>query len=588
MRPNRNLRIRHVTVDAKESHASHGNFPNTLRSVFDEIPIRSAAEPSNEVIVGGRRSVTATIARLAHLVEELRGWQRRGLALTCGVAAGAALPPLHLLPLLVPAFTALVWLCNGSCNSKAPWRSAFAVGWWFGFGSFIAGLYWIAEALLIDPGQFGWMMPFAVFGLPALLAVFPAAVTLLLYVTGIRGVAQILLFAILWTAMEWARGHVLTGFLWNLVGYVWTVSDSVSQLAAVTGVWGLSFLTILVAAMPAILAHRTRSIRARWCAVASAAALLGGVCLGGVVRLHLAPSPDTETTVPGVKLRLVQANIAQELKWRPDQAEAILKKYLQLSTGLGFETVTDIIWPETAIPFSLWNDPGPDAGITKVVPRQGLLITGYDRITPQGQQPFRVWNSFASIDPAGHIAHVYDKHHLVPFGEFVPFRALLSIAKITEGDIDFTPGDGPRTVSLAGLPPVSPLICFEAIFPDQVVAVGDRPHWLLNVTNDAWFGSSSGPYQHFQMARMRAIEQGLPLVRVAVTGISAVIDPYGRIIKQLSLGQEGVVDAALPGALPHLTPYARLGDRVLFGLLLVTSLAAAAIWKKSRTDRIVN
>ena len=425
--------------------------------------------PHNHVIARLRSSATEAIIGYAHAIEELPSRRRRGLALTCGVAAGAALPPLHLLPLLVPAFTALVWLCNGSSNNKAPWRSAFAVGWWFGFGSFITGLYWIAEALLIDAGQFGWMTPFAVFGLPALLAVFPAAVTLLLYVTGIRGVAQILLFAVLWTAMEWARGHVLTGFPWNLVGYVWTVSDSVSQLAAVTGVWGLSFLTILAAAMPAILAHTTISIRARWCAVASAAALLGGVWLGGVVRLHLAPSPDAkETTVPGVKLRLVQANIAQELKWRPDQAEAILNKYLEWSTSLGFETVTDIIWPETAIPFSLWNDPGPRAGITKVVPRQGLLITGYDRVAPHGQQPFRVWNSLASIDSAGHIAHVYDKHHLVPFGEFVPFRALLSIAKITEGDIDFTPGDGPRTVSLAGLPPVSPLICFEAIFPDQV------------------------------------------------------------------------------------------------------------------------
>jgi apolipoprotein N-acyltransferase len=441
--------------------------------------------------------------------------------------------------------------------------------------------------LLIDPGRFGWMMPFAVFGLPALLAVFPAGVTLLLYVTGIRGWAQILLFAVLWTAMEWTRGHVLTGLPWNLVGYVWTPSASVSQLAALTGIWGLSFLTILVAAMPAILAHTTMSIRARWCALASAAALLGSVWIGGAVRLYLAPSPDAqETTVPGVKLRLVQANIAQELKWRPDQAEAILKKYLQLSTSPGFETVTDIIWPETAIPFSLWDDPAHRTAIAKVAPERGLVVTGYDHVTRPGQQPLRAWNSLASIDATGGITHVYDKHHLVPFGEFVPFHALLSIAKVTDGDTDFTAGDGPRTVNLPGLPLVSPLICFEAIFPDQVVAVGDRPHWLLNLTNDAWFGSSSGPYQHFQMARMRAIEQGLPLVRVAVTGISAVIDPYGRIIKQLALGQEGVVDAALPRALPQLTPYARLGDRVLLGLLLVTSLAATAIWKSQGIGRI--
>jgi apolipoprotein N-acyltransferase len=543
--------------------------------------------PRSHVTARRRLSVTEGIIGYAHAIEELPTGRRRGLALACGVAVTASLPPLHLLPLLVPAFTALVWLCNGSRNNKAPWRSAFAVGWWFGFGSFITGLYWIAEALLIDPGPFGWMMPFAVFGLPAVLAVFPAGVTLLLYVTGIRGGAQILLFAILWTAMEWTQGHVLTGFPWNLVGYVWTVSGAVSQLAAVTGVWGLSFLTILVAAMPAILAHTTISIRARWCAVASAAALLGSVWIGGAVRLYLAPSPHAqETIVPGVKLRLVQANIAQELKWRPDQAEAILNKYLQLSTSPGFETVTDIIWPETAIPSSLWNDPAHRTAIAKVAPERGLVVTGYDHVTRSGQQPLRVWNSLASIDATGAITHVYDKHHLVPFGEFVPFRALLSSAKVTDGDMDFTAGDGPRTVNLPGLPLVSPLICFEAIFPDQVVADGDRPHWLLNLTNDAWFGASSGPYQHFQMARMRTIEQGLPLIRVAVTGISAVIDPYGRIIKRLASGQEGVVDAALPRALPHLTPYARLGDRVLFGLLLVASLVAAAIWKSRGIGRI--
>jgi apolipoprotein N-acyltransferase len=174
--------------------------------------------PRSDVIARLRLSATEAVIGYAHAIEELPSGRRRGLALACGLAVTASLPPLHLLPLLVPAFTALVWLCNGSCNNKAPWRSAFAVGWWFGFGSFITGLYWIAEALLIDPGRFGWMMPFAVFGLPAVLAVFPAGVTLLLYVTGIRGMAQILLFAVLWTAMEWARGHVLTGFPWNLVG----------------------------------------------------------------------------------------------------------------------------------------------------------------------------------------------------------------------------------------------------------------------------------------------------------------------------------------------------------------------------------
>lgn len=486
----------------------------------------------------------------------------------------AALPPIYLLPLLVPAFTALVWLCNGSRNNRAPSRSAFAVGWWFGFGHFATGLYWIAEALLIDPAQFGWMVPFAVLGLPAVLAVFPAAATLLLYVSGTRGVAQILLFAVLWTAMEWARGHLLTGLPWNLIGYAWTASNAVSQLGALTGIWGLSFFTVLMAAMPAILTDTTISIRARWYAVALATALLPVVWTGGAVRLHLAPVADAdETTVPGVKLRLVQANIAQRLKWRPDQAEAILRRYLQLSAGPEFDGITHIIWPETAVPFSLSNDPVHRAAIGSVAPPRGFVITGYDRTSTPGQRPLRVWNSLASVDPAGRIAHTYDKHRLVPFGEFVPFRALLKIAKVTYGDIDFAAGDGPRTLDIPGLPPASPLICYEAIFPGQVVAADGRPDWLLNLTNDAWFGSSAGPYQHFQSARMRAIEQGLPLVRVAVTGISAVVDPYGRILHRLDIGQEGVLDATLPTALVP-TPYARFGDVIVLILLVVASAVA--------------
>lgn len=483
-----------------------------------------------------------------------------------GAAAALALPPLHILPLLIPAFTGLLWLLAG-CRTG---RSAVIAGWWFGFGHFVVGFYWTSNALLTDPERYAWALPFAVLGLPAVLAPFPAlAVLVTFYVRG-DTFARVLALAAAWAATEWLRGHVLTGFPWNLIGYVWTPLAPLLQITAVIGSYGLGALTVAAAAS---LACATGTGSRRFLPAGIAVLGLLALVLVGVVRL----AGDHGSAVPGVRLRLVQGAIAQHHKWLPKMRVAQVERYAALSRGAADGAPTHLIWPETATPFYLAESPDLLIALGRLVAPGGILLTGAPR--HEGGEPPRVWNSLHALDEAGRIVGTYDKHHLVPFGEYLPLRpvlARLGISKLTDGTIDFSAGRGPRTLTLAGLPPFSPLICYEAIFPDEVVAEGDpRPAWLLNVTNDSWFGDSAGPYQHFAAARVRAIEQGLPLIRAANTGISAIVDPYGRIIAELPLGHSGILDGPLPRPTKGLTPYARFGDVTALALVLLLALGAA-------------
>jgi apolipoprotein N-acyltransferase len=508
----------------------------------------------------------APLRRLALRIGGLSRGRRHLLAALLGVLATGALPPLFAVPLLVPAFTGLVWLLDGAATRGR----AFWLGWSFGAGFFASGLYWICNALLVDPVRFGWMIPFALFGLGGGLGLFTGAATWLASLPRARGMARVLLLAAAWSALEWLRGHVLTGFPWNLIATTWGLSDLTMQPAAWIGAYGLGLLTVLVAALPAVLADEAPAA-ARWRAVA--AGVLGFALVIGVGAARV-PSQATPV-VPDVLLRIVQADIAQTLKARRDLMEENLQRHIRLTTGPGFERVTAVIWPETAVPFAIGIDTAHRRALMPAIPAHGLLLTGVVRVERGPGVPFRFFNSLAVLDHAGDIVGTYDKHHLVPFGEYVPFhlRALFDLSKITPGSADFSAGPGPATLAIAGLPPFSPLICYEAIFPEEVVAAGRRPAWLLNVTNDGWFGISSGPHQHFISARFRAVEQGLPLVRAANTGISAVVDPYGRIIAALGLGQWGVIDAPLPVPLSE-TIYGRFGDLTLAALLLIAAAGA--------------
>lgn len=501
--------------------------------------------------------------RLGHAVAALTGWRRFGLAALLGTLGAAALPPVYAFPLLPVALTGLIWLIDGSRRS----RGAFAVGWWFGFGHFVAGLYWVSEALLVEPDKFAWLIPFAVSCIPAYLGLYTGAVALIVHRTGVRGWRRIVMFAAAWAAMEWLRGVLLTGFPWNPLAITLGFSDAAIQLAAVFGEYGLSFVVALICAAPAVLADLPPA--RRWHTVGFAVALLAALWSGGGLRL----SSANPATVPGVVLRMVQGDIPQQLKWDPALRDRNLARYLRLSlTPSGpAGAPTDLIWPEAAVPVLFDQDAPRRRAAASVVPKGGLLLTGAIRTTAQGVRPFRAWNSLEVIDSAARIVASYDKFHLVPFGEYLPLRPLLGwigLEAVAADRADFTPGPGPRTLTLPGLPPASPLICYEAIFPGAVTDPAHRPGWLLNVTNDAWFGTSAGPYQHFAIARLRAVEEGLPLVRAANTGISAVVDSYGRVTARLGLGREGVLDAALPAALRP-TPFARFGEGPLAVLLIV-------------------
>jgi apolipoprotein N-acyltransferase len=508
--------------------------------------------------------------RAAAFLTALDGRRRWFWSFLLGVLAAGAMPPVDSAPLLAVAFSGLVWVMDGVRTRRA----AFATGWWFGFGFFLAGLYWIAIALTVDVARFWWMMPFAAAGFPAGFALLTGLATLAAWLAAPTGFARILALAVAWSAAEWLRGHILTGFPWNLIGYAWAGSFpgglAVLQSTSVIGIYGLSFLTVLAALVPAAVATPQRR---RWLPVAAAVAL---VVVPGVLGGARLAAGDVGTA-PGVRLRLVQPSIPQALKMSPAGNEAVLRTHLALSAQPGNPTA--VIWSEAAAAYYVNRDEAARRLIASVVPPGGLVLTGALRTDPAPERPLHVWNSLAAIDGEGRLVASYDKAHLVPFGEYVPWRHILPIEKITAGNVDFSAGPGLRTLALPGLPPVGPLICYEVIFPAAVVDEAHRPAWLLNLTNDGWYGRSSGPYQHFAIARTRAVEEGLPVVRSANNGISGVVDPYGRVTARLGLDAVGVLDAALPTPIAP-TLYARFGDLLYAAMLGVAILSIIALRRR--------
>lgn len=507
----------------------------------------------------------APLQRAALWCAELSGWRRYLAALLLGALAVAALSPVDLTPVLVVSMSGLVWLADGTTRR----RGALLLGWSFGFGFFVAGLYWVAAALFVDIARFWWLLPFAVVALPAGLALFPALALLAAHEARERfrlaGTPRILVLGAAWAAAEYARGHVLTGFPWNLLGYAWAGAFpgaiAVLQSTSIFGIYGLSLLTVVAAALPARLGDLGGG---RQWALAAAVLLVAVPGAGGAWRLLSAE----RGTVPGVMLRLVQPSIPEKFKNDPAALQRNFLRLLGLSAAPGAERITDLIWPEAAAPPLLERYPELRQRIAEIIPRRGLLLTGAVRAAPlTGWPPREIWNGFDVLDDKGDIIATYDKAHLVPFGEYVPLRGILPMDRIVPGIGDFSRGPGARTLDLPGLPPVSPLICYEAIFPGAVIDPAQRPQWLLNVTNDAWYGVSSGPFQHLAIARVRAIEEGMPMVRAANNGVSAVFDPYGRVTARLDLNVAGVLDAPLPSALAP-TVYEQARDTVFWSMLL--------------------
>jgi apolipoprotein N-acyltransferase len=496
-------------------------------------------------------------------------WSRRLILMVFGAIAALAFPPVNALPLFAVGIVALIW----AAETAERRRSALAMGWWWGFGHCLAGFFWIANSFLIDPWRFGWMVPFVIAGLAAYMAVFPALAVTAAWHRNASPLARVLLLAAAWTVAAWLSGHLFTGFPWNLPAYVWSLNLPMMQSVAWWGAWGLSFITILLCGMLALMGRgdRHQDVRVGGAVLAVIAVLYGL----GTWRLAPEDAGDlAAVTRPATLLRLVQGNIDQWEKLTGAHRDRDIMQHVRLSTATpGLDQVQAVIWPETAATVFLDRRDDWRALVATAAPPNGLLITGTLRGDPPQGGPERYWNSLAVIDPQARIVATADKFHLVPLGEYVPMRDILGpfVTKLTAGAGDFSAGPGPVTVSAPGLPPFSPLICYEVIFPGAVIDASNRPDWLLSVTNDGWFGRSPGPYQHFASARFRAVEEGLPLARAANTGITAMVDPFGRVIASLPLGTEGALDVLLPAPLAP-TLFSRTG-LLLPAVLVLVALA---------------
>lgn len=537
-----------------------------------------------------------SIASLAERVRSLEGWRAHGVAFAAGALGVLAMAPFFVWPVLWVSLPTLVWLMEGACGRsgdtkhwrRGPESRAALLGWWFGLGYFLAGLFWIGEAFLVEAETFAVLLPFAVMLMPAGLALFYAAATALAVRLASAGARRVLVLALTLSVSEWLRGHVLSGFPWNVLGYALTYPLPLMQSAAVLGIYGLTLATVLIFALPPVLwagaASGAAGRRLRAAAIAVAIGPIAIAALLGQVRLSLA----TQGSVPGVKLRIVQPSVPQREKWQPENQRRIFDEHLELSgTNAAGQPdrlagVTHVLWPEAAMPFLPLDYPQVRSEIGELLPAGTLLIAGALRAEPapaNSSRTRRIFNSLLVFGERGSLIALYDKIHLVPFGEYLPLQrqleaiGLQQLSRLRGG---FDAGVRPRPLlNLPGLPPAVPLICYEVIFPGAVVQGGERPSLMLNLTNDGWFGNTTGPRQHLHQARVRAVEEGLPIIRAANNGISAVIDAQGRVLARLGMNMRGVIDAGLPVSLPA-PLYARAGD-FLFAVVWLICAALIAV-----------
>jgi apolipoprotein N-acyltransferase len=513
--------------------------------------------------------LTTVPARIGDLIRGLSGWRARLFAFAVGALSALGFAPINFFPLLLLGYAALVLLIDGATATSKPIRNTAWVAWSFGFGQFLVGLHWVGYAFMVDPSAHEWQIPFVALLFPGGMALVFTTPPLAIAARFWRqGASRIFVFTIAYTIAEWIRGHAFTGFPWNLAAYGWGASLAIMQSAALIGAYGLTLVTILLGASLAEFFGREIS----WRLPAAMMAIFVVMFAGGTLRLGTVKID----TVSGVHLRIVQPDIAQSDKYKPALVEDNWNRLIALSTAPAKQKPTHIIWPEAAPPFILTRAPEALDEIAVLTGQDRVLMTGALRALRNGDH-MNYYNSFYVFGHGGQMLAVYDKFHLVPFGEYLPFEDLfkkIGLTKVVGIDGSFATGDGPHTLDVPGAPQAGPLICYEILFPNEVVGT-TRPSWFVNVTDDSWFGPWAGPRQHLLVARMRAIEQGIPVVRAANTGISAVIDPLGRINAQLGLNRTGVLDADLPGVI-EATPYARYGWYSLI-LLLISCIIGARL-----------
>lgn len=483
------------------------------------------------------------------------GWKRNLFIFITGAISSLAFAPTFMAVLLIPTFSILLAILEKQESSN----KAFSLGWWFGFGHFTAGLYWISFALLVDGSQFVWLVPFAVFGIPSILSFYTAFICYLSFRFFKSGIKLWIGFSAIWVLFEILRSYLFTGFPWNLLGHSLAFSDELMQFASISGVFGLSIIVVLSATSLYLpISRKVLNNKTRIPALISIL-IMSSIWAFGYIRINEVSFEYAND----VKIRIVQGGIAQSMKWEEQRSHEILQRHVDLTVSKGFNEITHVVWPESSIPYLITNDSVLFKSLARAVPKGGAIIAGAVR-TEMNEYGFseNLWNSVQVINDEGRTASFYDKHHLVPFGEYIPFRNIIPFAvqKITAGSRDFSRGDGVKTLDVPGsMPGISALVCYEAIFSRHAVSDNyNRPGLLINVTNDAWYGNTSGPYQHFNIVRFRAVEQGIPLLRAANTGISGMIDSYGRVLSKTKLGDSTVLDVKLPSISPA-TLYSKVG-----------------------------
>ena len=506
---------------------------------------------------------------LQPITEKLKNiWNsKKTLAFILGVISVEVLPPHDKLWIGFFSFSALILLISSISKAK----KSFAIGYWFGFGYFACNMAWISNALLIDAPRFGWLFPITLAAAGAFFGLF-TAFPALLSSRFKNFYALYFSFSAFWVIFEWIRSFIFTGFPWNLLGSSLIFSDVLIQTGALIGTYGLSLLVIMSLTAPALFIKYQDK---KSLFISISLILTIGITLIIYGNYHLQKSDNTPSEL---SIRIVQPAIPQEMKWQKNKLENNFAEYIKLSQANGLDKIKFVIWGETATPFPLDFEPQYLQQIKKAVPPKGYLITGMVRYRFH-EGNFRPQNSMAVINYEGKIITFYDKTHLVPFGEYIPLRNYLPkwIRPITNTIADFLPGSGPSVIKLDNTPGFGTLICYEVIFPHQIINPQNRPQWLINLTNDGWYGQSQGPYQHLATTRLRAVEEGLTLVRAANTGISAVISPYGQIISSLDLNKKGFIDINLPQQLHISTTYGKFGNIIPLALCLINIIISFVI-----------
>ncbi len=528
--------------------------------------------------------------RFAGRIILLWGWRRALAAFLAGALAVLAQAPYDFFAVGFVSFPVLVWLLDGATGDASDgWlkrlRPAFATGWWFGFGYFLAGLWWIGEALLVEADSFAWALPFAVIGIPFALAFFYGLAAMVARLFWSSDIGRIAALAFGFGLAEWLRGFLFTGFPWNAIGYAAMPVPLLMQSVSVVGMNGMNVLAVFVFSLPALLAAR-RHVRS---GIALLVVLVGAHVAFGYFQL----TSPTDMAAKSLAVRIVQPNVDLAEKWDASVRDRIFSDLMELSAKApepGQDKPRLILWPETSVPFLFTQRPEALTELGTMLGDGQTLVAGIVREegATASEADNRYYNSVVAINDRGEIADAVDKVHLVPFGEYLPFSGLLrrlGIEQLVAGPMNFEAGTERHPIKLPGGINAVPFICYEVIFPDLVAVDVASADVIVNLTNDAWFGDTPGPYQHFRQAQVRAVENGLPLLRAANNGISAVVDSRGRILDALAINVRGAIDVTVPVGRQSVVS---AGQRRINGYALMLLMLIAAGLFNVRQKRRVN